>query len=87
MKVSSGTRSTTTSSGRQVTISVTGLAHNEFVRSSDCVMKVPYTRMNETLRLVHRLGGKITEVAVSGPDDAGVTQPAGPRTARGSEKG
>jgi phycocyanin-associated rod protein len=48
-------------------------------------MKVPYTRMNETLRLVHRLGGKITEVAVSGPDDAGVTQPAGPRTKRGGD--
>ena len=33
---------------------------------SDCVMQVPFTRMNETLRLVHRMGGKVTEVAVSG---------------------
>jgi hypothetical protein len=43
--------------------------------------------MNETLRLVHRLGGKITEVAVSGPDDTGVTQPAGPRTKRDGDNG
>ena len=31
-------------------------------------MQVPYTRMNETLHLVHRMGGKVTEVAVSGGD-------------------
>jgi phycocyanin-associated rod protein len=49
-----------------VTINVTGLARNDFVRSSDCIMQVPYTRMNETLRLVHRLGGKVTSVSVSG---------------------
>ena len=62
MKVSAGTRGTSFSNGRQVTITVTGLANNDFVRSSDCVMQVPYTRMNETLRMVHRLGGKVTEV-------------------------
>jgi phycocyanin-associated rod protein len=66
MKVSAGTRATSSISGRQVTITVTGLARNDFVRSSDCVMQVPYTRMNETMRLVHRLGGRITDVSVSG---------------------
>ena len=66
MKVSAGTRSTTSSSSRQVSISVTGLAKNDFVRSSDCVMQVPLSRMNETMRLVQRLGGRITEVSVTG---------------------
>jgi len=66
MKVSAGTRGTSFSSDRQVTISVTGLAQNDYVRTADTVMKVPYTRMNETLRLVHRLGGKVTGVAVTG---------------------
>ncbi|MEB3322902.1 MAG: phycobilisome linker polypeptide [Synechococcaceae cyanobacterium] len=79
MKVSAGTRNTSSSSGRQVTISVTGLAHNDYVRSSDCVMQVPYTRMNETLRLVHRLGGRVTEVAVSGADATGAQKAAPPR--------
>ena len=68
MKVSAGTRGTSFTSGRQVTIQVTGLANNDYARSSDCVMQVPYTRMNETLRLVHRLGGTITQVSVSGGD-------------------
>jgi len=70
MKVSAGTRGSSFSSNRQVTISVTGLVNNDYVRSSDCVMQVPYTRMNDTLRLVNRLGGKVTDVSVSGGDIA-----------------
>jgi phycocyanin-associated rod protein len=78
MKVSAGTRGTSSVSGRQVTITVTGLARNDFIRSADCVMQVPYTRMNETMRLVHRLGGRITDVAVSGGGDAGAPQAEAP---------
>ena len=80
MKVSAGTRGTSFASGRQVTIAVTGLANNDYSRTADCVMQVPYTRMNETLRLVHRLGGKVTEVSVSGGDLA--TPAKAPRKAR-----
>jgi phycocyanin-associated rod protein len=45
-------------------------------------MQVPYTRMNETLRLVHRLGGKVTDVSVSGVDATGTLQPGGARQGR-----
>jgi len=88
MKVSAGTRGTSSVSGRQVTITVTGLARNDFIRSADCVMQVPYTRMNETMRLVHRLGGRITDVAVSGGGEAPSGQPdaAAPRKGRGKSE-
>ncbi|MEB3258285.1 MAG: phycobilisome linker polypeptide [Cyanobacteriota bacterium] len=76
MKVSAGTRNTSASNDRQVTIEVTGLSRNDFVRSSDCVMQVPYTRMNETLRLVQRMGGKITKVSVTGVSASGEAAPA-----------
>ncbi|MFN5194803.1 MAG: phycobilisome linker polypeptide [Cyanobacteriota bacterium] len=66
MKVSAGSRGTSSDSSRQVSITVTGLANNDFVRSADCVMRVPYTRMNETMRMVQRMGGRITDVSVSG---------------------
>jgi phycocyanin-associated rod protein len=86
MKVSAGTRGTSSVSGRQVTITVTGLARNDFIRSADCVMQVPYTRMNETMRLVHRLGGRITDVAVSGgASDSPASAPA-PRNNRGKSE-
>ncbi|MEB3207851.1 MAG: phycobilisome linker polypeptide [Synechococcus sp.] len=68
MKVSAGTRGTSFNNGRQVTLTVTSLANNDFSRTADMVMNVPYTRMNETMRMVQRMGGKITGVAVSGGD-------------------
>ena len=70
MKVSSGNRGTSYSNDRQVTLTVTGLANNDYSRTADVVMNVPYTRMNETMRLVQRMGGKITAVNVTGGIDA-----------------
>jgi len=75
MKASEGTRGTSFSSGRQVTFTVTGLANNDFSRTADLVMNVPYTRMNETMRMLQRMGGKITAVAMSGGDIAAATAP------------
>lgn len=68
MKVSAGSRGTSFSSGRQVTFTVTGLANNDYSRTADMVMNVPYTRMNETMRMVQRMGGRITGVTVNGGD-------------------
>jgi phycocyanin-associated rod protein len=68
MKVSAGTRGTSFNNGRQVTFTVTSLANNDYSRTADMVMNVPYTRMNETMRMVQRMGGKITGVTVSGGD-------------------
>jgi len=76
MKVSAGTRGTSFSSGRQVTFTVTGLANNDYSRTADLVMNVPYTRMNETMRMVQRMGGKITGVSVSGGDLSDAPAPA-----------
>ena len=70
MKVSSGNRGTSYSNDRQVALTVTGLANNDYSRTADVVMNVPYTRMNETMRLVQRMGGKITAVNVTGGIDA-----------------
>lgn len=79
MKVSAGIRGTSFASGRQVTFTVTGLANNDFSRTADLVMNVPYTRMNETMRMVQRMGGKITAVNVSGGDISSQTASAGPK--------
>ena len=76
MKVSAGTRGTSFNSGRQVTFTVTGLANNDYSRTADLVMNVPYTRMNETMRMVQRMGGKITGVSVSGGDLDAASAPA-----------
>lgn len=84
MKVSAGSRGTSFSSGRQVTFTVTGLANNDYSRTADMVMNVPYTRMNETMRMVQRMGGKITGVAVNGGDLGG--DPASAKVAPARKK-
>ena len=66
MKVSSGNRGTSYSNDRQVTFTVTGLANNAYSRTADVVMNVPFSRMRETMRLIHVQGGKITAVNVTG---------------------
>lgn len=70
MQVSSGNRSTGVNSERQVAFTVTGLSNNDYSRTADVVMNVPFSRMNETMRLVQRMGGKITGVNVSGASSA-----------------
>ena len=82
MKVSAGTRGTSFSSGRQVTFTVTGMNNNDYSRTADMVMNVPYTRMNETMRMVQRMGGKITGIAVNGGDSGSAPAPARKKTVR-----
>jgi phycocyanin-associated rod protein len=79
MKVSAGTRGTSFNSSRQVTFTVTGVNNNDFSRTADMVMNVPFTRMNEAMRMVQRMGGKITGVSVSGGDITTGTAPAAPK--------
>jgi hypothetical protein len=76
MKVSAGNRSTSSSGTRQVTVKVTGLAHNDYVRSSDLELQIPFTRLSDTLRRVQRLGGKITDVSVTGGTEVSGSSPA-----------
>ena len=87
MKVSAGTRGTSVSSGRQVTFTVTGMNNNNYSRTADMVLNVPYTRMNETMRMVQRMGGKITGIAVNGGDSGSAPAPARKKTVSMAAKG
>ena len=66
MKVSAGSRGTGVNRDRQVSLVVTGVNNNDYSRTADMVMNVPFSRMNETMRLVNSIGGRITKVVVSG---------------------
>jgi phycocyanin-associated rod protein len=76
MKVSAGTRGTGLNSARQVVLTVTGMNNNDYSRTADMVLNVPYTRMNETMRLINTMGGKIVGVSVTGgASDSGAPAP------------
>ena len=65
LPVLAGSRSSQSSSSRLVTLLVTGIADNSYCRSSETVMRVPFTRMNEALQRIGRLGGRVVEVRVN----------------------
>lgn len=67
MKVSANSRSTGINSDRQVSLTVTGVSNNDYSRTAEMVMNVPYSRMNETMRRVNNMGGKIVGVSITGP--------------------
>ena len=79
MKVSAGSRGTGVNSDRQVSLVVTGVSNNDFSRTADLVMNVPFSRMNETMRLVNAMGGRITNVVVSGGSGVAGGQDVAPR--------
>jgi phycocyanin-associated rod protein len=83
MKVSAGSRGTGVNSDRQVSFVVTGVNNNDYSRTADVVMNVPFSRMNETMRLVHAMGGKITNVVVTG---GGVNAPQAAAPRKGGRK-
>ena len=87
MKVSAGNRGTSFSNDRQVSFTVTGLANNDYSRTADVVMNVPYTRMNEAIRLLQRMDGKITGIAVNGGDSDSAPAPARKKTVSMAAKG
>ena len=86
MKVSAGSRGTGINSDRQVSLVVTGVNNNDYSRTADMVMNVPFSRMNETMRLVNSMGGKITRVVVSGGFGAAGSQAVGPRKGGGRKQ-
>ena len=80
MKVSANPRSTGVSVDRQVSLTVTALNNNDYSRTADLIMNVPFSRMGQTMHLVQCMGGKITAVHVTGAGaTTGGSQTAAPR--------
>lgn len=62
--IGAGSRATGDSAGRLATLAATGVARNGVVRSGAYVLRVPYSRLNQALQRVNRLGARVTEVSV-----------------------
>ena len=49
---------------RTVELQVTGICRQDFIRTSNYTIKVPYSRMSQTLKNINQMGGKVTKVTV-----------------------
>ena len=72
-----GTSQISNYDSRIVEINVTGVCRQNVKRVSNYTMKVPHNRMNQAMREIHSLGGKIASVTVLGqPQIESQAQPA-----------
>jgi hypothetical protein len=62
--VGPGSRDSGDNAGRLAALAATGVARNGVVRSGAYVVRVPYSRLNQALQRVNRLGARVTEVSV-----------------------
>ena len=64
-------------SSRTVTIEVTGLCDQNVMRQGNFTYKVPYSRMSEMMKKIHRLGAQVVRVTTpSGDSSATSEEPA-----------
>lgn len=62
---------------RTVAIEVTGISRQDVMRTSNYTLKVPYSRMSQTIQNISRLGGKVASVTLGGtaPQNSPEKQP------------
>ncbi len=49
---------------RTVRIEVTGVCLQDVTRKSNYSLKIPYSRMSQTMQSINRLGGKVSRVSI-----------------------
>ena len=69
-----GDTNLSTHDSRTVTIEVTGLCHQEVMRTSNYKLKVPYSRMSQTIQNIKLMGGKVAGIYLGRTDNTATTE-------------
>lgn len=64
--ITTGNSSISEYGSRTVAIQVTGVCRQDVMRTSNYIVKVPYSRMSQAMQNISRMGGKVTGVSVGG---------------------
>lgn len=62
--ITTGDNNISTYGGRTVAIEVTGVCRQDVMRTSNYTVKVPYSRMSQTIQNINRLGGKVAAISL-----------------------
>lgn len=49
---------------RTVTIEVTGVCHQEVMKTSNYTVKIPFSRMSQTIQNINLMGGKVANISL-----------------------
>ncbi|MGF1589982.1 MAG: phycobilisome linker polypeptide [Pleurocapsa sp.] len=64
--ISTGDNNVSEYGSRTVAIEVTGVCRQELMRTSNYTVKVPYSRMSQTIQNISRMGGKVANISLNG---------------------
>ena len=73
--ITTGDTNVSTYGGRTIAIEVTGVCRQDVMRTSNYTIKVPYSRMSQTIQNINRLGGKVAGISL-GNEAAAFSAPA-----------
>jgi phycocyanin-associated, rod len=62
--ITTGATSVSDYSSRTVAIEVTGICRQDVMKISNYTVKVPYSRMSQTMQSIYRMGGKVANVTL-----------------------
>ena len=73
--VTTANTSLSESGSRVMTIEVTGVCRQDVARTSNYTVKVPYSRMSQTIKNINRMGGKVANISLGGVAAKTSTEP------------
>lgn len=62
--ITTGNTNTSSYASRTVEIEVTGVCRQDVMRRSNYTLKIPYSRMSQTMKNIYTMGGKVTKVTL-----------------------
>ncbi|MEM8722226.1 MAG: phycobilisome linker polypeptide [Cyanobacteria bacterium P01_G01_bin.39] len=62
--ITTGDASVSSYGSRTVQIEVTGVCRQDVARTSNYTVKVPYSRMSQTIQNINRMGGKVASISL-----------------------
>lgn len=85
--ITTGDTNISTYGGRTIAIEVTGVCRQDIIRSSNYTVKVPYSRMFQTIQNINRIGGKVAGVSLAGNSSVEASATAEEQTQEQPKKG
>ena len=74
--ITTGDTNISTYGGRTIAIEVTGVCRQDVMRTSNYTVKVPYSRMSQTIQSINRMGGKVAGISLGGTPAVEASEPA-----------
>lgn len=93
--ITTGDTNISTYGNRTIAIEVTGVCRQDVMRTSNYTVKVPYSRMSQTIQSINRMGGKVAgislgntkiEAAPAAPAEAETEHQEKPKRSSGGRK-